>query len=406
VSAEPSVRLRRRLVRELERRGFVRSRAVRDAFQAVPRERFVPEFAAREGVEAVYRDDAIPTKFRRDGFAISSSSQPAIMAEMLERLELEPGLRVLEVGAGTGYNAALLAQLVGPRGFVTSVDVDAELARGARRALREGRHRVRVVVGDGRDGWPAGAPYDRIVVTASAEEVPEAWAEQLVEGGLLELPLRFDGGAGQFVPTFRRERGRLVSVAIVPGGFMPLRSADDPDAPAPPPTLAATDTASGRGRPLRQLTGACLATLSEPAKRRLLGVALGDGRSEPLGLRADAAALWLYLQLTLPPARRVLLLPEPALGVIGRDGRSLAYIRYSERRPVSRLCAHGGPEAQSRLLAAVARWDKRGRPGPEELRLVVDHARHGRRPRLRLPKANALDALVSASHRPGHRALA
>jgi protein-L-isoaspartate(D-aspartate) O-methyltransferase len=346
----------------------------------------VPGFAAREGLEAVYRDDAIPTKFRRDGFPVSSSSQPAIMAEMLERLELAPGLRVLEVGAGTGYNAALLAQLVRPEGSVTSLDVDAEVARDARRALRAGGHRVRVVVGDGRDGWRAQAPYDRIVVTASADEVPETWAEQLVEGGLLELPLRFDGGENQFVPTFRKEHGRLVSVALVPGGFMPLRPPDDPDAPAPPPALVATDTTGGHGRPLRQLVGACLATLPEPAKRRLLAVALEDGRSEPLGLRADPAALWLYLQLTLPPSRRVLLLPEPALGVIGRDGRSLAYVEHSERRPLSRLRAHGGPEAENRLLAAVARWHDRGRPNTQELQLVIDHARHGPRPRLRLPR--------------------
>jgi protein-L-isoaspartate(D-aspartate) O-methyltransferase len=386
VSADPSGGLRRRLVRDLERRGFVRSRAVRDAFLAVRREQFVPEFAAREGVEAVYRDDAIPTKFRRDGFPISSSSQPAVMAEMLERLELAPGLRVLEVGAGTGYNAALLAQLVGPEGSVTSIDVDAELARSARQALREGGHRVRVIVGDGRDGWRARAPYDRIVVTASAEEIPEAWADQLVEGGLLELPLGFNGGENQFVATFRKERGRLVSIALAPGGFMPLRPADDPEAPAPPPALVATDMAGGPGRPLRQLVGACLATLAEPAKRRLLAVALENGRSEPLGMRADPAALWLYLQLTLPPSRRVLLLPEPALGVIGRDGRSLAYIEHSERRLLSRLRTHGGSEAENRLLAAVARWHDRGRPSAPELQLVVDHTRHGPRPRLRSPQ--------------------
>ena len=385
MGVDKSAQLRRRLVGDLDRRGFVRSRAVRDAFLVVPRERFVPEFAARERVEAVYRDDAIPTKFRRDGFPISSSSQPAIMAEMLERLELAPGLRVLEVGTGTGYNAALLAQLVGPTGSVTSVDVDAEVARGARRALREGSHRVRVVVADGRDGWTARAPYDRIVVTASAEEIPEAWAEQLVEGGLLELPLCFDGGENQFVATFQKERRRLVSVALVPGGFMPLRSADDPDAPAAPPALVASDRQAGTDRPIRQLVGSCLATLSKPAKQRLLRVALEDGRSKPLGLRANRAALWLYLQLTLPPSRRVLLLPEPALGVIGRDGRSLACIEHSGRRLLSRLRAHGRLEAENHLLAAVARWRDGGRPGAEKLQLVVDHARRGSRPRLRLP---------------------
>jgi len=150
--------LRRQLVGELERRGVIRSKAVRAAFLWVPRELFVPEAASRSGLEAVYRDEAIPTKFAANGAPISSSSQPAIMAEMLERLALEPGMRVLEIGAGTGYNAALLSQLVGERGRVETVDIDAETAARARRALRAGGYRARVVVADGRESLAAGAP--------------------------------------------------------------------------------------------------------------------------------------------------------------------------------------------------------------------------------------------------------
>ena len=111
---------------------------MRDAFLRVPRELFVPAFAAEHGLDAVYRDEAIVTKTDEHGTPISSSSQPQIMAIMLERLALEPGLRVLEIGAGTGYNAALLKTIVGPRGRVVSVDVDPELARGARSRLRRG----------------------------------------------------------------------------------------------------------------------------------------------------------------------------------------------------------------------------------------------------------------------------
>jgi len=111
-----STKLRGQLVAELERRGLIQSDRVREAFLAVPRELFVPEFAAREGLAAVYRDQAILTKHNEHGVPVSSSSQPAIMAEMLEQLELAEGMNVLEVGAGTGYDAALLSLLVGKRG--------------------------------------------------------------------------------------------------------------------------------------------------------------------------------------------------------------------------------------------------------------------------------------------------
>src|SRR5215472_15851255 len=115
--------LRRGLVDDLERRNLVRTPAVREAFLRIPRERFVPELAAERGLEAIYKDEALVTK-QEQGLAVSSSSQPAIMAEMLERLEVAPGQHVLEIGAGTGYNAALLAELAG--GVVT-LDVDEEL---------------------------------------------------------------------------------------------------------------------------------------------------------------------------------------------------------------------------------------------------------------------------------------
>ncbi len=107
----------------------------------------------------VYRDAAIVT--RRDpasGAATSSSSQPAIMAVMLEMLGLRPGGRELEVGSGTGYNAALLAHLAGPGGSVTSVEIDRDVAGEARNALLAAGSPARVVVGDGRTGWPDGAP--------------------------------------------------------------------------------------------------------------------------------------------------------------------------------------------------------------------------------------------------------
>lgn len=194
--------------------------ATRSSF--VPRETFLAEHAAREGVAAVYRNEAILTKQTQRGHPLSSSSQPGIMALMLEQLRVEPGMRVLEVGAGTGYNAALLAVLVGKHGQVVSVDVDRAVANDARRSLRKGGYRVRVVHADGRDGFRKGAPYDRIVVTAGAAAVPHTWLEQLTADGLLEVPVRLDGGV-HVIPVFHKTRRGLRSRSAISGGFMPLR---------------------------------------------------------------------------------------------------------------------------------------------------------------------------------------
>jgi protein-L-isoaspartate(D-aspartate) O-methyltransferase len=119
------------LVDALLRRGAITDPRVEAAFRAIPRHLFLPDVPLAE----VYRGQAIPTKIR-DGEAISSSSQPEIMATMLDQLRLAPGLRVLEIGAGTGYNAALMAHIVGEKGAVVTMDVDDDLVESARAHLR------------------------------------------------------------------------------------------------------------------------------------------------------------------------------------------------------------------------------------------------------------------------------
>lgn len=362
-----SVGLRRRLVDELEQRGVIRDAAVARAFRAVPREAFLREFAAREGLEAVYRDQVILTTFDGNGVATSSSSQPAVMAEMLQQLGLVPGMRVLEVGAGTGYNAALLSVIVGSTGRVTAVDLDFAVARGARAALRRAGYRARVVVGDGYDGYPADAPYDRIVVTASTDVIPRAWFDQLVDGGLIEVPVRITAPGDQVIATLRKTPRGLVTVAVVPGYFMPLRAADgSPPGLSRPPSLVASDgTAARTVPPLRVITGHALASLSVAAKRRLLSVALSEPRRERLRRRAETDSLFLYLALSLPPARAVRVGPGWTIGLISRDGSSLAYLEatITTRGGWTRsLTAHGGTAAATELHDAIRAWEGRGRP--------------------------------------------
>jgi protein-L-isoaspartate(D-aspartate) O-methyltransferase len=171
----------------------------------------------------VYSGAVIPTRFDAAGRAISSSSEVAVMVPMLNALALQPGHRVLEIGAGTGYNAALLAELVGDRGRVTTIDIDEPIAAEARAHLAEaGYARVEVGCGDGWNGWASGAPFDRIEVTASANDLSPQWNKQLVEGGLLCVPFLFRPNA-MTIPIFRKEGDSFRTVSVVPGGFMPLR---------------------------------------------------------------------------------------------------------------------------------------------------------------------------------------
>ena len=363
--------LRRRLVRQLEEKGLLRGARVRKAFLAVPRELFVPDHVARHGLEAAYHDEAILTKQTEAGHGLSSSSQPAIMAAMLDALQLEPGQRVLEVGAGTGYNAALLAAIVGDDGRVTAIDIDPDTARSARRALRAHGSRVRVVTGDGRSGHDAGGPYDRIIVTASADQVPVAWLEQLRPGGLLEVPLRLRGSGGlQLIPTLRREDDRLRSISVVCGGFMPIRAASDDLAPYWP-ALTVDQTDGAESKKLFALSGTSLRKLSPPAARRLAAVACSDPTSRPLGIRAKTQSLALYLALRGPAPRLVGAFDgrDYEGGLVARNGKSLALLRGWPT--TSRMSVYGAADAADELESLVRKWVALGRPGEDDVELSV-----------------------------------
>jgi protein-L-isoaspartate(D-aspartate) O-methyltransferase len=210
--------LREALVRALLRDGALQPGRVERAFRRVPRHLFLPDV----DLEWVYRDASIPTKLQA-GEIVSSSSQPAIMAIMLEQLSLRPGLHVLEIGAGTGYNAALLAEIVGPRGQVTALDLDADTVARARGALTTtGHSNVRVEQADALAGFGECAPYDRVIATVGLGDIPTAFWAQLKSGGRLVLPLALRGVMKSV--AFRKDmRGRLVSTSLLPAMFMPFR---------------------------------------------------------------------------------------------------------------------------------------------------------------------------------------
>ena len=219
------------MVARLRERGGLTDPQVAAVLGRVPRHVFVPAV----GLSEAYADEAIVTRYR-DGWPVSSASQPAMVAAMLEQLRLPEGGSVLEIGAGTGYNAALLAALVGASGRVVTVDIDPEVAGEARSHLaRAGVTNVEVICGDGAQGWPGRAPYDGIIVTAGASDLAPAWTSQLAPGGRLVLPLSIRG-VQQCVALTLAPGGRLRSVAVCGCQFMPLTGAmanDDQRLPVP-----------------------------------------------------------------------------------------------------------------------------------------------------------------------------
>ena len=368
--------------------------AVEAAFRAVPRHVFLPGVP----LEDAYRDDAIPTKMA-DGRAISSSSQPAIMAIMLEQLGVQPGQRVLEIGAGTGYNAALLSQLVGPSGLVVTVDIDDDIVEAARAHLAEaGVENVRVVLGDGGEGYAPDQPYDRIILTVGAWDITPAWHEQLAAGGRLVLPLKIANGAQNSIVFDKIAPDRqpiLISQAVQECGFMPLRGAF-----AGPEVFTPLGTQSGL-------------TLISPgevpaASDRIYEWLMAGGERGGTGLLTTEAAvygslaLWLDLhsgqvaslmiedasappggwpclfQWGTAPATCFTFLKVTADGMAALDGRDHSTIEpstaASDLGPFELKVIEYGPrghEVAQSLLDLLADWNGAGRPPSARLRVRV-----------------------------------
>jgi protein-L-isoaspartate(D-aspartate) O-methyltransferase len=192
----------------LRRRGIA-DKAVLRAMDEVPRAAFVEaDYGA-----AAYEDRALPIACGQ------TISQPYVVAYMTEQLGVAPGHRVLEVGTGSGYQAAVLSRLAGE---VVSIERYRTLAEAAKARLsRLGYDNVEIVVGDGLAGWPERAPYDRIIVTAAAERMPETLVGQLAEGGVMLLPLGPQGGTQHIVKLTKSSTG-LAREDLIPVRFVPL----------------------------------------------------------------------------------------------------------------------------------------------------------------------------------------
>jgi protein-L-isoaspartate(D-aspartate) O-methyltransferase len=350
--------MHRAMVDDLVNRKLITSPAVEAAFRAVPRHPFLPGVA----LDAVYKDDVVVTHYNAEKQPISSSSQPAMMAIMLEMLALAPGQRVLEIGAGTGYNAALIAHIVGAQGSVVAVDIDADVLHNAAEHLAAaGVTDVRLVLGDGALGCDAFAPYDRIILTVGAYDIVPDWRDQLVEGGLLILPLTLRATPRVF--AFRRQGDSLIGVTATAGGFMPLRGAGAPQEYIYPlPTFGGmlwTDRAIPPDIPALE------AQLALPYRDLPTGVQ-GGGMG-----RWSGEAIWIelrdpdYIQAPYTFERD----GKPQLGHsvgLAADGK-VALVVPGRERDELRVRAFGDGDALAeRLIRVLQDWQAAGSPSFED----------------------------------------
>ncbi|WP_322747947.1 MULTISPECIES: methyltransferase, FxLD system [unclassified Frankia] len=358
--------LRHSLVDELVTAGSIVSGEIEAAFRTVPRHLFAPEVPLDEA----YANDVVRTKRDEHGMTISSVSAPWLQAAMLEQAGLRPGLRCLEIGSG-GYNAALMAELVGPAGAVTTVDIDPDVADRARRCLADaGYDQVHVVLADAEGGVAEFAPYDRIIAAVGVADVPPAWVDQLAEGGRLVVPLRMRGLRRSV--AFVREGAHLVSLGHEMAGFVDIQGAGAQRERLV--TLHGDDVGLriDDSEPVDAdgLRGALL----QPRVQAWSGVRFGG--MEPF----DGLFLWLATGLSdfclVTRARtdvaRTLVDPCSPIGtptLLG--GRSFAYLAFREIDTDARIYEFGvyahGPDAETLAQAMndqVRTWNREHRDGP------------------------------------------
>lgn len=350
------------LVAALRARDDLHDPRVEAAFLAIPRALFLPGLP----LEQVYADEPIPIKRTADGTVIASSSQPSMMALMLEQLRLRPGLNVLEIGAGTGYNAALICHLVGAQGRVTSVEIDPQIADAAIDHLTSaGISAVKVVTGDGAAGFAPRASYDRIIATAGVWDLPPAWIRQLKPRGLLVVPLWFE--SLQFSAALELQAdGTLYSDSNLQCGFVRLRG------------VAMGEEGAYRVGPL--LTVQANAGAVDAAALHLLLSHSADAEIDHLTRLSQREIVWRlapFLALHLPPglalANYYLPPDQTAYGLTGSGiallGRGSACFVPAQGEGV--VYTFGASEALLALQDGMAAWEKIGRPRGERLRIRV-----------------------------------
>lgn len=344
------------------------------ALRTVPRHLFTP------GVPLVraYEDAVVVPKTSAGGVSLTSVSQPSMIAGMLAQLDVRPGQSVLEIGSG-GYQAALLRELVGPDGSVTTLDIDPRVVSRARECLDlAGYGDVRTLCADGEYGAPGSGPFDRIIVAVEAWDVPPAWTGQLAPDGRLVVPLLTRGLPRSW--ALDHQDGHLVSRSSLPALFVPMQGAgehhrwsvqmDEPGVSlwSDEPERADVDSAALAG------------VLATERSEAWTGVTAQNGKP------TTGPDLWLvtqpdlcWLKASADALDRGLVAPFGLIAPFGKtntpalaSGGSLAYCAglrpVDEDRTAFEFGAYGhgrhGAELAERLADHIRAWDRDHRTGP------------------------------------------
>ncbi|MBB6546889.1 methyltransferase, FxLD system [Nonomuraea rubra] len=386
--ADPT-KLREAMVARYIDTGHLRTQEIIEAFRTVERHTFVPD----ADVEAAYVDDAVPIKHDTGGEMVSCISAPSIVATQLEQVGARPGHNILEAGAATGYNAALLGHLVAPTGRVWTIDVDQDLVDTARTHLAAARvGNVTAVLGDGAAGLPDHAPFDRIQFTVGTGDIPTTVLDQLAPDGRLVIPMRIRGSISRSF-AFERDGDTWRTVSCEMATFVPLRKGICDD-------IYTRVQIAGEG-------DVHLETFSEQLVDRKAMRTILDTPAHPIytgvKFRQGDPWQWVYLWLAcvLPnglsrmPGQRAGFTPHFAWGSMAAlDRDTLAYLTLREGQDTEgRFWAIGviGHGPRSAVLAeqvatAIEEWDR-------------DHGNHAPAPGFRMATGDNRDQLKAADPR-------
>jgi protein-L-isoaspartate(D-aspartate) O-methyltransferase len=266
-NSDQPAKIRDALIERLRAKGLITSPVVERALRIVPRHEFAP---AGTSLEVAYNaEDSVTTKTDEHGVVVSPISAPFIQARMIEQGEIGgPDVSVLEIGSGS-YNAALLAEVVGPEGGVVSVDIDPEVTDRASTLLDATGYgsRVMVVLADAEHGVPEFGPFDAIIVTVGAWDIPPAWRDQSAHDGVIVVPLRMNGITRSI--AFRRERDHLASTSAEVCGFVAMQGAGStPSGFSCSPTPKAATSSCGSTTGYRRSPACWMGCWRPDARRR------------------------------------------------------------------------------------------------------------------------------------------